>query len=69
MQLIKWGITPHSRKLIACTVTLIMFLSILGLGNPGAALAKTETSEPAESLLVNILNPDGSTTLVHKYFI
>lgn len=67
MQLIKWRLKPHSRKLIACMVALIMFLSILGLGNPGAALAKTETSEPAESLIVNILNSDGSTTLVHDY--
>ena len=28
---------------------------------------KTEESEPTESLVVNILNPDGSTTPVHEY--
>ena len=67
MQLMKWGLKPRSRKLIACMVALIMLLSMMGLGIPGTAQAKTDTSAPAESLVVNILNPDGSTTLVHDY--
>ena len=67
MQLMKWGLKPRSRKLIACMVALIMLLSIMGLGIPGTAQAKTDTSAPAESLVVNILNPDGTTTLVHDY--
>lgn len=40
---------------------------MMGLGIPGTAQAKTDTSAPAESLVVNILNPDGTTTLVHDY--
>ena len=67
MQLMKWGLKPRSRKLIACMVALIMLLSIMGLGIPGTAQAKTDTSAPGESLVVNILNPDGTTTLVHDY--
>ena len=67
MQLLNWGLKLHSRKLIACMVALIMFFSILGLGNPGMAWAKTDESDSAESLVVNILNPDGTTTLVHEY--
>ena len=67
MQLMNCGIKPDSRKLIACMVALVMFFSILGLGSPGTAWAKTEESDPAEFLVVNILNPDGTTTLVHEY--
>ena len=44
-----------------------MLLSIMGLGIPGTAQAKTDESAPAKSLVVNILNPDGTTTLVHDY--
>lgn len=67
MQLMNWGLKPRSRKSIACLVALIMLLSMMGLGIPGTAQAKTDTSAPAESLVVNILNPDGTTTLVHDY--
>ncbi len=67
MQLMKWGLKPRSRKLIACMVALIMLLSMMGLGSPGTAQAKTGSSAPAESLVVNILNPDGTVTTVHEY--
>ena len=67
MLLMNGGLKPRSRKLVACLVALIMLFTGMGLGSPGSAWAKTGESEPAESLIVNILNPDGSTTLVHEY--
>mgnify|MGYP000847812199 FL=1 len=67
MYLMNWGLKPRSRKFIACMVALIMLFSIMGLGNPSTAWAKTDESDPATSLVVNMLNPDGSTTLVHEY--
>ncbi|MGS0763670.1 DUF1533 domain-containing protein [Syntrophomonas curvata] len=67
MQLMNGGLKPHSSKLMACLVALIMLFSGMGLGSPGSAWAKTDESQPAQSLIVNILNPDGTTTLVHDY--
>ncbi len=67
MQLMNWGLKPRSRKPVACLVALIMLLSMMGLGIPGTAQAKTDYSDAAQSLVVNILNPDGTQTLVHEY--
>lgn len=52
-----------SRKIITCLVALVMFFSMLGLGGGGTAWA----AEPATSLQVNILHPDGSITPVYDY--
>ena len=68
MQLLKWGLKPHSRKLIACMVALIMLFSMLGMGNPGTAQAKNDSSVPAENLIVNI-NNNGEIIPVHTYTI
>ncbi len=68
MHLMKWGLKTHSRKPIACVVALIMLFSMLGLGNPGAVLAKTDTSTSAESLVVNIVD-NGEIIPVHDYTI
>ncbi len=46
---------------------LVLAFIISMLVSPMPAFAKTETSDPAKTLLVNILNPDGTTTLVHDY--
>jgi len=67
VRLMNGGLKPSSRQLVACLVALLMLFSGMGLGSPGSAWAKTGESEPAESLIVNILNPDGTTTLVHEY--
>ena len=61
MQLIKGGLKPHGRKLMACLVALIMLLSMLGAGSPGTAWANTDSGPPAESLGVNI-NDTGEVT-------
>ncbi len=52
-------------KLLCKGLVLAFIISILG--SPICAFAKTEESDPAKSLIVNILNPDGTTTLVHEY--
>ncbi|MGS0763669.1 InlB B-repeat-containing protein [Syntrophomonas curvata] len=67
MRLMNGGLKTSGRKLMACLVALIMLFSGMGLGSPGSAWAKTDESQPAQSLIVNILNPDGTTTPVHEY--
>lgn len=66
MQLMR-RVFKFSRKIITCLAALVMFFSMLGLGGSGTAWAKSDDSDAAESLVVNILNPDGTTTLVHEY--
>jgi hypothetical protein len=66
MQLMR-RVFKFSRKIITCLAALVMFISVLGLGGAGTAWAKSDDSDAAEILIVNILNPDGTTTLVHEY--
>jgi uncharacterized protein YjdB len=68
MHLMNWGLKPRGRKSIACLVALIMLLSIIGLGSPGTAQAKTDTSPAATEFVVNI-NDNGEIIPVHSYTI
>ncbi len=47
-------------------LSMTMLASLIVFGST-PALAKTDFSGGAPSLVVNILNPDGTTTLVHEY--
>ncbi len=48
---------------IACMALLASFFTAFG----SPVTAKTAFSNPAASLVVNIINPDGTTTLVYEY--
>ncbi|NMA63676.1 MAG: DUF1533 domain-containing protein [Syntrophomonadaceae bacterium] len=68
MHLMNRGLKPHSRKLIACMVVVIMFFGILGLGNLDSAYAKTEWSEPADHFEVWLIDSDtGNKTHLVTY--
>lgn len=68
MHSMKWGLKPHSRKSIACMVVLIMLFSMLGLGNPGLATAKSGETTPATEFAV-VINDNGEEIPVHTYTI
>lgn len=68
MQLIKGRLKLHSRQAIACMMFLIMLFSMLGLVNPGMAMAKSGESYPATEFAVNI-NDNGEIIPVHTYTI
>jgi len=57
----KSGFTKFLCKGLALAFIISMFV------NPMFAFAKTDESDAAESLTVNILNPDSTTILVHEY--
>jgi len=63
-----WGLKHRGRKSIACLVALFMLLTVIGLGNPGTAQAKTDTSPAATEFVVNI-NDNGEIIPVHSYTI
>lgn len=69
MQLLGLRFKPHAKRLIAFLAIFALLCALLGVVQPGTAIAKTETSEPATSLTVTLNDGNGKIIDLGTYSI